>query len=295
MKKITLLVLLLWATTAFTQVNQETKGDSLVYCMPVFSWDGASNFTIDSVTFSNLIGTKVGSGYDYPAETSMTVTPPAIPESFTVLYKKDTAKVEAGKTYTLAVTRSADDPPPMIRYAWFDWNQNGSFADQGEEYMVSDESSQEMSTTASINITIPTNANGIVRMRVRMIYDGVTNTLAGKSCDSIHFHGGGCGETEDYLVKVSSSSVQINEISKSNEISIYPNPTNGKCFITLDKNTDSRIINVFDITGNQVFNKLYEKSNSQTILDLSSLNNGVYILSVSASNSAISYFKIIKN
>ena len=56
------------------------------------------------------------------------------------------------------------------------------------------------------------------------------------------------------------SSVQVNEISKLKEISIYPNPTNGKCLINLDKNAPGSyrlLINFAKVINNQ---KLYTET-----------------------------------
>ncbi len=291
MKKNYLLGLIFFASVGYAQNYIQSKGGT-TYCMPKFSWDGADNFKIDSVTFSNLIGTKVGSGFDYPAESAMTVTPPAKPQSYTVLYTKDTAKVEAGQTYVLAVSR-ADNPPPMIRYAWFDWNQNGSFADAGEEYAVANQTNQLVDKTAKANILIPANANGLVRMRIRMLYDGVGGGLAGKSCDSIHFAGGGCGETEDYLVKVNNAAVQINELISSTVISIYPNPTNGISTIQLEPGSVNRILEIYSVSGMLVKSHTLEKNQTHVTIDMTDLSNGVYILSVQ-NNFSLTKFKFIK-
>ena len=55
-------------------------------------------------------------------------------------------------------------------YAWFDWNENGSFADSGEYYLVAGPVTTVGPHTGSINV--PANALlGTTRMRVMMDYN----------------------------------------------------------------------------------------------------------------------------
>ena len=110
--------------------------------------------------------------------------------------------VQAGQTYTLTTTNA-----PYMHHAikvWFDYNQDGDFTDDGEELLVTAESSYQIGH--SISVTIPTTAlNGATRMRVRARYNGYN-------------WGGGdrphpCGyddysEAEDYTVIIAGSAYE---------------------------------------------------------------------------------------
>lgn len=67
-----------------------------------------------------------------------------------------------------------------------------------------------------------------------------------------------------------------------NSLTIFPNPTTGIVEIDLNGYNESDFtVSVFDNTG-----KLVLKSKNETTIDLSHLNNGLYILNVSSSNKA---------
>ena len=77
-------------------------------------------------------------------------------------------------------------------YAWFDWNQNGSFSDSGEYYLVAGPVTIVGPHIASI--TVPANAIvGTTRMRVMLDY----NNSIPDPCRSNTY-----GEAEDYCVTV---------------------------------------------------------------------------------------------
>jgi hypothetical protein len=75
------------------------------------------------------------------------------------------------------------------------------------------------------------------------------------------------------------------------EVNIYPNPTAGIVNLVSGKNIDH--VNVYDISGRLVktVNKI---SSDKTVLDLSSLANGTYILKIQADNKVVTKKVIIK-
>ena len=80
---------------------------------------------------------------------------------------------------------------------WFDFNQNGSFSDTGEFFLISN--SITPNTITSISIPIPIGAaTGSIRMRIR--YAHATNVVSGSgmSCTMV----GTYGETEDYTINI---------------------------------------------------------------------------------------------
>ena len=68
----------------------------------------------------------------------------------------------------------------------------------------------------------------------------------------------------------------------SQNLLVYPNPSNGRVTLSIDKNFNQAIVEVFNLHGKKVFNKLlYENYSS---LDLQELPKGIYYLSVQIDN-----------
>jgi hypothetical protein len=76
-----------------------------------------------------------------------------------------------------------------------------------------------------------------------------------------------------------SSELSIGEFT-SNDIIVYPNPTQGSLLV--ENNDISGVIEVIDLTGKVVYTKATTERN--TILDLTGLNEGVYILKLTDSS-----------
>ena len=84
------------------------------------------------------------------------------------------------------------------------------------------------------------------------------------------------------------------EFSIKPEVTIYPNPTNG--IFNMDFKNDVNNIRVVDILGKVVFSEKIASASADTTkrIDLSNLNNGLYIVSVTNDNGTSNY-KIILN
>ena len=104
------------------------------------------------------------------------------------------ASVQQGQSYNLSVTIDPDGGDYI--YAWFDWNQNGSFADAGEQYTV-------VNATAAagphvLSIPVPVSATlGTTRMRVMVDWNNPTPN----PCRNAFY-----GEAEDYCVTITGAS-----------------------------------------------------------------------------------------
>ena len=102
------------------------------------------------------------------------------------------ATVIQGTTESMSVALFNSGAYTEYIYAWFDWNQNGSFADSGEYYLVAGPVNDVGPYSGSISI--PANALlGTTRMRVMMDY----NNSIPDPCRSATY-----GEAEDYCVTV---------------------------------------------------------------------------------------------
>ena len=67
----------------------------------------------------------------------------------------------------------------------------------------------------------------------------------------------------------------------NNQVSIYPNPNNGSFIIeTSGQATTKQTVQIYDVSGRLVFS---QNINGTTTIDASSLNEGVYTISITSS------------
>lgn len=101
-----------------------------------------------------------------------------------------TTTVVPGEEYTLSINAQIDGDDHL--YAYFDWNQNGNFYDEGEIYFIGYSNSLAVQTF-SIPVRVPLDAvPGSVYMRVIIKYFQLPDP-----CEVYDY-----GETEDYLITV---------------------------------------------------------------------------------------------
>ncbi len=75
---------------------------------------------------------------------------------------------------------------------------------------------------------------------------------------------------------------------------MYPNPASGIVNISLANIYDNQNVEIYDITG-RLINKLELKNNSTTQqIDISSLNQGIYLVKVIQGNNSYSEKLIVK-
>lgn len=99
-----------------------------------------------------------------------------------------------------------------------------------------------------------------------------------------------CGEVTSnsaVLTVNATSNIANNGIT---DISIYPNPTNGKISVETDEEI---LIKIYSISGIEVYQQTINKDNN--IVDLSNLANGVYFLNTNYKNSIINKQIIINH
>lgn len=73
-------------------------------------------------------------------------------------------------------------------------------------------------------------------------------------------------------------------------LTIYPNPvSNGKLYISSTKNL-SKHIEIFDVLGK----KIYDTGLFGNVLDISRLNNGVYIIKITENNITVTRKLVVK-
>ena len=85
-------------------------------------------------------------------------------------------------------------------------------------------------------------------------------------------------------INVVANTTGIKQITNSNELNIYPNPNNGS-FVIEPQNTLYNVhCTVYDVNGKAV---LSQTINGKTTIDASSLNEGVYNISLQSNEGVV--------
>ncbi|MBP6428342.1 MAG: T9SS type A sorting domain-containing protein [Bacteroidia bacterium] len=244
--------------TGYSSVQQFTTTGS-GYCAS--SGVDATNDFIDLVYIGTMLNSTVSdSGYgDY---TSMIIN------------------MTSGSTYN--ITLSAEilgSGATEFWKVWIDFNQNGSFADPGEE-VVSYSSQQIGWETSIINVPI-TALTGQTKMRVSM-----KNGSAQTSCEVF-----AAGEVEDYGVSMNT----ITSIDENSSVSssIYPNPVT--TVLKADMKSGSvNTVRIVSLTGS-IVNEFHFVSGT-FVMDVNDLVAGIYFMEVTNENGvkAIEKFVLAK-
>ncbi len=90
------------------------------------------------------------------------------------------------------------------------------------------------------------------------------------------------------------NSASVNENEFENSFSVYPNPGVNELYITGYMLLEKNVIEIYDVLGEKVFFKQQiTNDKQQTVIDISGLNPGMYVLSVRADGKSFSK-KIVK-
>lgn len=261
------LILLFIANFAFLSAQSQINQKVLNYCTPSFD-SGAE--AISFVGFAGIENTSEASEYLVSDEY----------EDFTNIE----GNVKQGETYTLTIKGNTVGDYTNHFKVYIDWNQNGSFEEEGEAYEITEtltNSDGEDNQQVSQEILVPTNALvGNTRMRVMKKYTDVYPGIP--SCNYQ-------GQAEDYTLIVSEAGalgIDAVELSK-NAFVIYPNPVKDYLNIKSEKNISS--IKIYDLSGSML--KSFNHTNSININDLKS---GVYLVQVQDESGVTNTQKITK-
>jgi len=126
----------------------------------------------------------------------------------------DNATVEQGNSYNLNIQAHTSNTGLFQEYAFFDWNQNGSYVDAGEIYYLGymPASNATDGVTLTVNIPIPaTAAIGTTRMRLMHYFN-----YTGGACQSASY-----GQFEDYNVTVTAPTGPCVPETFSDETTLY--------------------------------------------------------------------------
>ena len=91
--------------------------------------------------------------------------------------------------------------------------------------------------------------------------------------------------------------VGIDKVKKADQLSVYPNPTNGVFTLNVDKLTVGEEFTFFVYTsyGKEVFRQMVKanSSNYERVIDMTDFKAGVYLVTVNSSTGT-STMKIVK-
>ena len=146
---------------------------------------------------------------------------------------------------------------------WIDYNQDGDFADAGEQVWSK---AASKTTPVSGTFTVPATATaGATRMRVSMKYNGIPT-----ECETFTY-----GEVEDYTVVIGAAPVNFAATTIDSTISLYPNPVKGNFLTVRMADSTKATYTIANILGQTV------KSGSvRGAIDVSGLKAGVYIINI---------------
>lgn len=108
-----------------------------------------------------------------------------------------------------------------------------------------------------------------------------------KGADNVVFSQGGAFEDDDsrsFSVDVAAS---VGENTLANALSIYPNPSNGLVNVAFNLTSSERVnIDIYNVLGEVVYNsgRVMAGGAQLEVIDLGSLNNGVYYMNITAGN-----------
>lgn len=210
-----------------------------------------------------------------------------------------TAQVVPGNSYPISLNANTDGASFRHFFSVFiDWNQDGDFNDAGEKYFTDAAnfihvlgSDGIAGTPATGTIAVPADAKfGVTRMRVKSAYYGTAGpntepnlTNWGNACVTT---GSSFGQVEDYTVNVIDPSLAVSTANKD-RVSVYPNPFHDVLKISDVKGVKS--ITITDVSGRTVKNM-----KPSTELNLSSLNAGLYIVTLHMEDGSVKTVKAIK-
>ncbi len=188
--------------------------------------------------------------------------------------------VNRNSSYPLTVKVNTHGNYTTQTKVWIDWNQNCSFNDAGEEYILGNALNVTNGNTSAspLSITVPAGATlGSTSMRIATKYvHPVGDPGLPMPCLT-----GYDGETEDYTISVQSA-LSVDEFGVGS-VSIFPNPNNGQFTVTLNSvDSDKVMITVYDIKGRRIYDTTFENaSNFNQVINLNGVQAGMYLVMIS--------------
>ncbi len=89
-------------------------------------------------------------------------------------------------------------------------------------------------------------------------------------------------------------STDINEELLNSSVVAYPNPTSGVITLNITDNAQETVVNIYNVNGSLVSSTTYNGNVVNEKIDLSSFDNGIYMMIINSNNNVITK-KIVKN
>ena len=224
----------------------------------------------------NITFSTATTGVIFNTINNLDTSPKTAPYSdFTAL----STDLNIGSSNDLTVNVNTDGQYQVVTKVWFDWNQNCSFNDPGEEYDLGMIGNVTNGSTGNspLAVVVPESAVlGNTTMRVSSAYRDPDQGQYVTACQASFD-----GEVEDYTVNVTTAlSVSQNEFES---LSLSPNPNNGSFTLELKSNTSNNVnLNIYDIRGREIHKQAYTNSgNFKQVIALGNIESGLYLMTVS--------------
>ena len=152
---------------------------------------------------------------------------------------------------------------------------NVTFQDGAPTFICANPTTGTYSPESPLNVFNGVNFNGDWQIVLVDFYIGDTGTLNSWSIE---------------LCSTTVTPLGVDEFSLENTFSVYPNPNNGEFTIEFNASNSGDVnIDVYDIRGRSVYNKLYENSSNRFTekINLGSVQSGMYLLNVNDGNRTI--------
>jgi PKD repeat protein len=206
----------------------------------------------------------------------------------------DKTVLTSGGTYPLTFIAKSGNQYQEFIAVYIDYNNNNIF-EETEKIASTNLPIATPLTTLTKDITLPADAVKNTLLRMRIAGNGktdITNTMI-NGIDKFYV-----GDIKDFGIYITDTSVTtlgIDSIPTTGiENSFYPNPVND--ILNINSKTEIERIEIYNLLGQLVHTEKYNHSNfnaTVTQVDLSKLENGMYIITLFANNEKSS-FKILK-
>lgn len=184
--------------------------------------------------------------------------------------------------YELSVYANTDGDYETLTTVWIDWNQNCSFEDEGETYLLGStfNSANALTDGSPYTISVPENAElGTTIMRVTTKYTDPDFRDNPIPCE-INFD----GEVEDYGITVLAPLSTRND--EFDNFALFPNPNDGEFTLKLNSYSEKDIsVDIFDMRGRLIQqNKFQMEVDFREKIYLNGFQAGLYWVRISDGN-----------
>ncbi|VXC14125.1 conserved hypothetical protein [Flavobacterium sp. 9AF] len=252
---------LTWTTSAYASSYDIYRNGSL-YASDITGTSFLNTYVTNGTTYTYYIKAKNSTGSTNNSNGTLTRTASCAPSSFTLT----TAATCSGGASAINLTWTTSSNATS-----YDIYRNGNL-------YASDVTGNSFLNTYLINA----GSTYTYYMKAKNSSGTLNNSNGTKSVTAIS-----CSRTNN----------ELNDLVKTNEISIYPNPAIDEIILEINNLFNKEVyVKIFDITGKQL--KYYEITSKEEMFkhafNITELNSGVYFMNISINNEEVTK-KFIKN